>query len=532
MTVLYRKYRPQAFAEVAGQEHVKTTILQQVAGGRLGHCYLFTGPRGVGKTTVARLLAKAVNCRARAAGSGEPCGECASCREIAEGRALDVIEIDAASHTGVDNVREQIVEHARFAPSSAPYKVFIIDEAHMLSTSAFNALLKTLEEPPAHALFVLATTELHKVPATVVSRCQRFDFRKLNGRELAARLAGLAAREGVEVDAEVLEAVARQSEGCLRDAESLLGQVLSLGGKKVTKETASLILPIVSAEALYAFSIHLIKRQIAAFSMWENLCRDGADPIRLAGDTAEILRAMTLSKVRGMRFEPPFPADEATKASLEEARDCLDAATGSELIQKVLRAREEMKRTDLAELPMELLIVEWNSGGPTVAKRVRSLPDQEPPMRPPSMPSASSGGTPAAAPEPAPQAEGGSAELSVIKEKWTEILRLCQEKNHALPYMLGAAELLGSESGTLTIGFQYALYRDRLNEKRHRTALEEAIAATVGTRLRVQAVLVAQKPDGLVEPLPDIRVEAAATKNLPEGFAELVKEFGGTIASS
>jgi hypothetical protein len=148
------------------------------------------------------------------------------------------------------------------------------------------------------------------------------------------------------------------------------------------------------------------------------------------------------------------------------------------------------------------------------------------------MPSASSGGTPAAAPEPAPQAEGGSAELSVIKEKWTEILRLCQEKNHALPYMLGAAELLGSESGTLTIGFQYALYRDRLNEKRHRTALEEAIAATVGTRLRVQAVLVAQKPDGLVEPLPDIRVEAAATKNLPEGFAELVKEFGGTIASS
>ena len=166
MIVLYRKYRPQTFAEVSGQEHIKAVLEREVASGRLAHAYLFTGPRGVGKTRLARILAKAANCTGRAETSGEPCGECQSCREITEGRSLDVIEIDAASHTGVDNVREQIVERVRQAPNLGRYRLYIIDEVHMLSGSAFNALLKTLEEPPEHAIFILATTELHKVPAT------------------------------------------------------------------------------------------------------------------------------------------------------------------------------------------------------------------------------------------------------------------------------------------------------------------------------------------------------------------------------
>ena len=192
MTVLYRKYRPRTFAEVAGQEHVKAALANEAATGRVAHSYLFSGPRGVGKTSIARIFAKAINCGARGR-DGDPCGTCGPCLEISEGRALDVIEIDAASHTGVDNVREQVIEHARFAPSSLAYKVFIIDEVHMLSTSAFNALLKTLEEPPAQVVFILATTELHKLPATVVSRCQRFDFRKIDPKEMARRLGRLVA---------------------------------------------------------------------------------------------------------------------------------------------------------------------------------------------------------------------------------------------------------------------------------------------------------------------------------------------------
>jgi DNA polymerase-3 subunit gamma/tau len=178
MTTLYRKYRPQKFTDLVGQEYIVQTITNEIKLEHLAHAYLFSGPRGVGKTTLARLLAKAVNCSNRAKDTFEPCEECSSCQEITLGRNVDVIEIDAASQTGVDNVRENIIENAQYKPTKSPYKVFIIDEVHMLSTSAFNALLKTLEEPPAHCIFVLATTELHKLPATILSRCERFNFKK------------------------------------------------------------------------------------------------------------------------------------------------------------------------------------------------------------------------------------------------------------------------------------------------------------------------------------------------------------------
>src|SRR3989344_5558425 len=186
-TTLYRKYRPQTFAEVVGQNHIKTTLQNELEKDKIAHAYLFSGPRGLGKTTMARLFAKAVNCLTRKSGQSEPCNQCNSCQEVITGRSLDVIEIDAASHTGVDNVRENIIENSRFTPTSRKFKVFIIDEVHMLSTSAFNALLKTLEEPPEHAIFILATTEIHKVPETIVSRCQHFDFHKVPTADIVKR---------------------------------------------------------------------------------------------------------------------------------------------------------------------------------------------------------------------------------------------------------------------------------------------------------------------------------------------------------
>jgi len=515
MTVLYRKYRPRTFAEVAGQEHVKAALANEAATGHVAHSYLFSGPRGVGKTSIARIFAKAINCGARAK-DGDPCGVCVPCVEISEGRALDVIEIDAASNTGVDNVREQVIEHARFAPSTLARKVFIIDEVHMLSTSAFNALLKTLEEPPEKVVFILATTELHKLPATVVSRCQRFDFRKIDRKELAERLARLAKEEGFDVEPAVLETVARMSEGCLRDAESLLSQVFALGGKTVTLETASLVLPMVPAQASQELLKALYARDAAAaLKLWERMMEGGIDPVRAVVTLSESARETLLGLVRGERPEgAPSVADAAA------------------LLERLVRTHNEMKRLDPPEIGFELLLVEW-CAAPARAER-----PLDPPASPPAAPAARTE-TPVAAPAAeaaplaketaAPAPKAGDVPLATVKEKWTEILAASQKRNHGLPYMLGAAELLDCSAGTLTVGFQYAMYRDRLNDKKHREVFEAAIGDVLGERLVVKSILVAQRTDGLVEPAPGIHVEPTA-KNLPEGFADLVKEFGGTVA--
>src|SRR6185436_9558634 len=245
--VIARKYRPQVFGEVVGQKPIVQILQNAIQLNRTGHAYLFSGARGVGKTTMARILAKGLNCAQGP--TVTPCNECPSCKEITAGQSMDVLEIDAASNTGVDNVRE-LRDSARYAPSRDRSKIFIIDEVHMLSTSAFNALLKILEEPPPHVIFIMATTERHKVPATILSRCQQFVFRTISPAEIQAHLRQISEREGVKIDDRALSYIVKASEGSMRDAQSLLDQIISFSGQEVVDEDVRDVLGFIPSEIL------------------------------------------------------------------------------------------------------------------------------------------------------------------------------------------------------------------------------------------------------------------------------------------
>ena len=288
---LYRQWRPQDFDALVGQKAVKTTLKNALASGKIAHAYLFSGPRGTGKTSMARILAKALNCEQGP--TAEPCGQCGNCQRIVQGTSLDVIEIDAASNTSVDNIRD-LREQVAFTPAESRYKVYIIDEVHMLSTGAFNALLKTLEEPPAHAIFILATTDPQKVPATIQSRCQRFEFRRVTVDEIAEHLAMVAAGSGIEADADALRLIAIQAEGGMRDALSLLDQC-GVMAKRVTVATVREVLGIVGREALHELTEAIGRRQLPqALATLNLLLEQGKDVKQVLTELIEYLRALVL----------------------------------------------------------------------------------------------------------------------------------------------------------------------------------------------------------------------------------------------
>jgi len=384
--VLYRKYRPVTFSEVIDQEHIIKTLAHALESGKVAHAYLFCGPRGTGKTTVARLLAKAVNCtnlvgeeradsklsvrrsdaKADCRSGYEPCNRCSSCVEINDGRAMDLIEIDAASNRGIDEIRE-LREGIKFAPNKLKYKVFIIDEVHMLTREAFNALLKTLEEPPAHAIFILATTEIHKVLSTIISRCQRFDFHKLTLDKIVERLGQIAKKEGVKVEKSALELIAANAEGAARDAESLLGQVMAMEDKEITLKETQAILGTTSITTTIEMTNFIIAKNLSgALGYINKIVNDGYDAAQFAKSLVSYFRKMMiLASFKNQTGEiilmQKLVAPELTSEQFSGMVDQSKKFTAVELIKIIklfVRSEQEIKSSVLPQMPLELAVAE------------------------------------------------------------------------------------------------------------------------------------------------------------------------------
>lgn len=537
---LYRKYRPQKFSDITNQEHIKITLENQIKMGQVAHAYIFAGPRGVGKTTTARILSKAINCEKREEKDPEPCNDCSSCDEINAAKAMDIVEIDAASHTGVENVRENIIENVRFSPVRLKNKVFIIDEAHMLSTSAFNALLKTLEEPPDHAIFIMATTEVHKIPSTIISRCQRFDFKKIDSSEICKRLEYIVAEEKIKVDKEVLERIARLSEGCVRDSESLLGQILALDDKKISVEQADLVLPRTNFEQvikmLHAISI---KNQKSGIELVNQLIHDGVDLKQFSSETLEFLREILLAKVMQSSAEIMVGWSTDIQKTITGILDSWSSQDITCIIELLLVKQRDLKQTFPIQLPLELFIIEAIGMNEGPARTEAPAGGSEPPVIPTPKSSPKPLGSPkpgkgnsASVLNPGSEKESKSADLSEkladkksgninttidkVINKWQDVISELSESNHSLTLILGSAVPAAMDGNTLELAFKFKFHQEQVMSAKNKDAIEMSLQRIFNETIILNAVI-------------DESVEAPQETASQEAVASVMDTFGGKV---
>lgn len=548
---LYRQWRPQDFNALVGQKAVKTTLKNALASGKIAHAYLFSGPRGTGKTSMARILAKALNCEQGP--TAEPCGQCSNCQRIVQGTSLDVIEIDAASNTSVDNIRD-LREQVAFTPAESRYKVYIIDEVHMLSTGAFNALLKTLEEPPTHAVFILATTDPQKVPATIQSRCQRFEFRRVTVDEIAEHLAMVATGSGIEADADALRLIAIQAEGGMRDALSLLDQC-GVMAKRVTVATVREVLGIVGREALHELTGAIGRRQLPqALATLNLLLEQGKDVKQVLTELIEYLRALVLylavpdyeeiyltdTKEALAELAPLFgrdrllAAEERLHSAIQELRGSMRPRITAELCLldlcrvegstlAALSARIEQLERQLAGGVMPVYQQAPVNAQPAPAVAVQQQAAQEhatPATQQPTAQQASAAmqmqaakaapvKKPAAAQQPAAdtlaaavsaapkpksarvqQTEEYAGDFAAGEDFWKQALEIMKaEKKNSMVSCAKNGRVFSFANNILQVAFKAPFLADRMNKDDYRGAFEEVLLRLARREIRLEAVI-------------------------------------------
>lgn len=573
---LYRQWRPQDFDALVGQKAVKTTLKNALASGKIAHAYLFSGPRGTGKTSMARILAKALNCEQGP--TAEPCGQCGNCQRIVQGTSLDVIEIDAASNTSVDNIRD-LREQVAFTPAESRYKVYIIDEVHMLSTGAFNALLKTLEEPPAHAVFILATTDPQKVPATIQSRCQRFEFRRVTVDEIAEHLAMVAAGSGIEADADALRLIAIQAEGGMRDALSLLDQC-GVMAKRVTVATVREVLGIVGREALHELTGAIGRRQLPqALATLNLLLEQGKDVKQVLTELIEYLRALVLylavpdyeeiyltdTKEALAELAPLFgrdrllAAEERLHSAIQELRGSMRPRITAELCLldlcrvegstlAALSARIEQLERQLAggvmpayqQTPPALVTAEPAAVQQPVAQKDFAAAAQQPiaqqspaaaqmqaakpaPAKNPAAKAQPAADTLAAAVNAVPkpksakvqQTEEYAGDFAAGEDFWKQALEIMKaEKKNSMVSCAKNGRIFSFANNILQVAFKAPFLADRMNKDDYRKAFEEVLLRLARREIRLEAVI-----EGKAK-LPQPPVKQQEVQQSPESEAQ------------
>ncbi len=473
--VLYRKWRPQRFYEVVGQEPVTRTLRNAVASGRVAHAYLLCGPRGTGKTSLGRLIAKAVNCPSPE--DGEPCNRCPSCLEYLQGQAPDLVEMDAASNRGIDEIR-RLRDRVGLAPMGGRYKVYLIDEVHMLTQEAYNALLKTLEEPPPHVIFVLATTEPHRLPATIVSRCQRFDLRRIPMQAAVDRLAQVCQAEGYDIDRRGLEQIARASGGSLRDAINLLEQVVAYYGPSPTADQVMDALGLRADPRGHELVAAIARGDLpGALRVVASAHDDGVEMRQLAREAVAHLRALLL-----LRTGAADTLDMAQE-ELAELEPLARSAPEARIVQALKAlAGADFRDDPYSPLPLELALVEVLGAPVRSAPSSAQAADQDPPADP----------APAEGPPPA-QGQPQADDPGPLHER---LVSLCRRVNLSLADLLGSARIARVDEEELVLGFPYRQLVEHMDRPMYREVLERIASEALGRPVRVRLELASPSRTG------------------------------------